>query len=163
MRLPIGFRTDVPKALFCNSRQCQGPHFKNPVVLPAVPDNKAFDNHRNPTSRVVPVSRYATVVEPPSAPYSELTVGIPRETFANERRVAITPQNVALLKKKGFKQVLVEQGAGALADFPDNAYAEAGATIVEAGGVWAAADIVLKVRGPNLAEIDHLHAAACSE
>lgn len=99
-------------------------------------------------------------MEPPSTPYAELVVGIPRETFANERRVAISPQNVALLKKKGFKQVLVERGAGAEADFPDEAYEKAGATLVDAGRVWPAADIILKVRGPNLAEIDRLKAGA---
>jgi NAD(P) transhydrogenase len=55
-------------------------------------------------------------------PYSKLTVGIPRETYQNERRVAATPQNVALLLKKGFSRVLVERDAGLLAKFPDSAY-----------------------------------------
>lgn len=45
-------------------------------------------------------------------PYSELTVGVPKEIFQNEKRVALTPTNVALLKKKGFKSVNVEKGAG---------------------------------------------------
>lgn len=45
-------------------------------------------------------------------PYSELSVGVPKEIYQNEKRVAITPANVALLKKKGFKQVNVEKGAG---------------------------------------------------
>ena len=46
------------------------------------------------------------MVDPPTTPYAELTVGVPRETYTNERRVAITPPNVALLKKKGFGKVL---------------------------------------------------------
>ncbi len=44
----------------------------------------------------------STVVLPPTRPYAELTVGVPQEVYPNERRVAITPQNVALLLKKGF-------------------------------------------------------------
>ncbi|KKY30178.1 putative nad transhydrogenase [Diaporthe ampelina] len=87
-----------------------------------------------------------------------LTVGIPRETFPNEKRVAITPQNVALLLKKGFSKVLVQRGAGAEADFLDEAYDKAGATLVDdASPIWRQADIVLKVRAPSSpAETDSL-------
>lgn len=100
-------------------------------------------------------STEAAAVVPPTTPYAQLTVGAPRETFPNERRVALTPQNVALLLKKGFGKVIVERGAGALADFPDEAYEKAGATMADAAaGVWGAADIVLKVRGPSPAEIE---------
>ncbi|KAM7216457.1 putative NAD(P) transhydrogenase mitochondrial precursor [Rhypophila decipiens] len=92
---------------------------------------------------------------PPTTPYSELTVGVPRETWPNERRVALTPQNVALLLKKGFKKVMVESGAGAEGDFPDEAYDKAGAILVDsASAVWSEADIVLKVRGPSLEEAE---------
>lgn len=92
---------------------------------------------------------------PPSTPYAQLTVGVPRETYPNERRVALTPQNVALLLKKGFAKVIVERGAGAQADFLDDGYEKAGATLVDsAAGVWGASDIVLKVRGPTLREIE---------
>lgn len=100
------------------------------------------------------------MVQPPTTPYAELTVGVPRETYNNERRVAITPQNVALLKKTGFGKVLVERGAGAQADFLDEAYERAGATVVDTGVVWSAADIVLKVRGPAIAEVNHLKEGA---
>lgn len=95
---------------------------------------------------------------PQTTPYSKLTVGVPRETFPNERRVALTPQNVALLLKKGFGKVIVEKGAGAEAQFLDEAYDKAGATLVDgASPVWKEADIVLKVRGPSEAEVDQLH------
>jgi NAD(P) transhydrogenase len=88
-------------------------------------------------------------------PYAQLCVGVPRETYPGERRVALTPQNVALLLKKGFAKVLVERGAGAPADFLDDAYAAAGATLVDdASAVWNEADVVLKVRGPSAAEAD---------
>ncbi|KAI5119181.1 hypothetical protein M0805_000635 [Coniferiporia weirii] len=83
-------------------------------------------------------------------PYSSLTVGIPLETYPNERRVAITPQNTALLLKKGFSRVLVEHGAGAEAQFTDDAYAQAGATLVDRGVIWNESDILLKVRAPSI-------------
>lgn len=103
-------------------------------------------------------AQYSTTVLPKTIPYSKLTVGAPRETFPNERRVALTPQNVALLLKKGFAKVLVERGAGAEAQFLDEAYEKAGATLVDgASPVWRQADIVLKVRGPSEAEVDQLH------
>ncbi|KAL1979679.1 hypothetical protein VTN96DRAFT_5378 [Rasamsonia emersonii] len=95
--------------------------------------------------------RTATTASTPSAvPYASLTVGIPRETFPNERRVAITPQNVALLLKKGFSRVLVERGAGEAAQFTDEAYTKAGATIVDRDAVWSQSDVLLKVRAPGI-------------
>ncbi|KAB8205356.1 putative nicotinamide nucleotide transhydrogenase [Aspergillus parasiticus] len=85
----------------------------------------------------------------PVVPYSSLTVGIPRETYPNERRVAITPQNVALLLKKGFSRVLIERGAGEAAELLDPAYEQAGATLVDRATVWSQSNIILKVRGPQ--------------
>lgn len=85
----------------------------------------------------------------PAVPYSSLTVGVPRETYPNERRVAITPQNVALLLKKGFSRVLIERGAGEAAELLDQAYEQAGATLVDRATVWSQSNIILKVRGPQ--------------
>ncbi|KAK1599511.1 NAD(P) transhydrogenase beta subunit [Colletotrichum navitas] len=103
----------------------------------------------------VATAAYSTVVGPPSVPYSQLTVGVPKEIFSNERRVSLTPQNVALLLKKGFSKVLVERSAGAQADFPDEAYDQAGATLVDtAAQVWSGSDVVLKVRSPIPSEIE---------
>jgi NAD(P) transhydrogenase len=97
---------------------------------------------------------YSTVVVPPTKPFSELVVGVPTEVFEGERRVALTPTNVALLLKKGFSKVLVQRGAGAQADFLDDAYKAAGATLVEGpSDVWSGADIVLKVRSPSKDEL----------
>ena len=87
-------------------------------------------------------------------PYSALTIGVPRETYPNERRVALTPQNVALLLKKGFARVFVEYGAGAESQFPDHMYERAGATMVDRKTVWAEADILLKVRAPGIEGAD---------
>ncbi|EIW85121.1 PNTB-domain-containing protein [Coniophora puteana RWD-64-598 SS2] len=83
-------------------------------------------------------------------PYESLIVGAPRELFPGERRVALTPQNVTLLKKKGFGQVLVENNAGAEAQFPDQEYAAAGATMVSQQELYSRTDIMLKVRPPTV-------------
>ncbi|KAF2760936.1 PNTB-domain-containing protein [Pseudovirgaria hyperparasitica] len=85
----------------------------------------------------------------PPRPYSELTVGVVREIYPGERRVALTPQNTALLLKKGFQRVLVERGAGAEAQFTDEAYKQAGATLVGPGEIWSQSDVLLKVRPPT--------------
>ncbi|KAK1228393.1 hypothetical protein PQX77_000758 [Marasmius sp. AFHP31] len=90
-------------------------------------------------------------------PYSSLTVGVPRETYPDERRVSLTPQNTALLLKKGYGKVLVEENAGTEAKFLDEQYASAGATVVSKGDVYKSSDIVLKVRPPSLPqEVDAL-------
>lgn len=79
-------------------------------------------------------------------PYSQLSVGVPLEIFPNERRVAITPQNVTLLMKKGFSRVLIEKNAGAEAQFLDEHYRAAGATLVDREQLFSETDILLKVR-----------------
>ena len=94
-------------------------------------------------------------------PYSSLTVGVPREIFPNERRVALTPQNAKLLRKKGFSNVLVERNAGAEAQFFDEQYAAAGATLVSRDELFNSTDIMLKVRPPLLQqEIERLKAGS---
>ncbi|WP_017299551.1 Re/Si-specific NAD(P)(+) transhydrogenase subunit alpha [Nodosilinea nodulosa] len=78
-----------------------------------------------------------------------LKVGIPKEIFAGERRVAATPETAKKLQKLGF-EVLVETQAGAGASFTDSAYEAAGCAIVaDAASLWEAADVVLKVRSPQ--------------
>lgn len=104
-------------------------------------------------------AKYSTTIVPQTIPYSKLTVGVPRETYPDERRVALTPQNVTLLLKKGFAKVIVEKGAGAEAQFLNEAYETAGATLVDGPSpVWQQSDILLKVRGPSEAEVEQLHA-----
>jgi NAD(P) transhydrogenase len=90
--------------------------------------------------------RYAA---PDYTPYSALTVGSPRETYPQEKRVALTPANVQQLLKHGFKQVLIAENAGAGAQFTDAAYRAAGATVVRQEEVFAQSNIVLKVRPPE--------------
>ncbi len=83
-------------------------------------------------------------------------VGIPKEVYPGECRVAATPDTAKVLQKLGF-EVLVESGAGVAANFPDDAYKEAGCQVVpDAPTLWGAVDIVLKVRQPELHEVEML-------
>jgi len=80
-------------------------------------------------------------------------IGVPRETAAGEKRVATVPEVVEKLVKLGFK-LAVQSGAGDAANFSDDAYRAAGAEVIaDAAGLWRAADIVFKVRGPSPEEI----------
>src|SRR5262245_6217394 len=80
-------------------------------------------------------------------------IGVPRETFAGEKRVATVPEVVEKLIKLGFK-VKVESGAGDAANFTDDAYRAAGAEVV--AGIWDQADIVFKVRAPSAEEVGRM-------
>jgi NAD(P) transhydrogenase subunit alpha len=80
-------------------------------------------------------------------------IGVPKETAPGEKRVATVPEVVEKLIKLGFK-VVVESGAGEGANFSDEAYRAAGAGIAgSAAELWAASDIVFKVRAPDAEEI----------
>jgi len=82
-----------------------------------------------------------------------LTIGVPRETYAGEKRVATVPEVVEKLVKLGFA-VAVESGAGAAANFGDDAYQVAGARIVgSAAELFGGSDIVFKVRAPSPVEV----------
>ena len=74
-----------------------------------------------------------------------MIVGVPKEIYPGERRVALTPSVIPLLKKAGF-EVLIESGAGLSAGYPDSQYQDKGASIEpERGGVFSRSDIVLQV------------------
>ena len=80
-------------------------------------------------------------------------IGIPRETFPLEKRVATVPDVVEKLVKLGFS-VAIESGAGDAANFSDDAYRAVGAEVLpDAAAVWAAADIIFKVRPPTPQEV----------
>src|SRR2546429_289672 len=82
-----------------------------------------------------------------------MRIGVPKETAANERRVALVPDAVGRLVKTGL-EVVVEQGAGAAAAFPDDAYRAAGAGLVATPpDVFGTSDVVLKVQPPSTAEV----------
>jgi NAD(P) transhydrogenase subunit alpha len=74
-----------------------------------------------------------------------MKVGVPRETWPGERRVALIPSAAAGLIKAGL-EVVVEQDAGVAAGFPAPLYAQAGVAVATRDAVYGAADIVLQVR-----------------
>src|SRR5476651_196251 len=78
-------------------------------------------------------------------------IGVPAETRANEARVAATPETVKKLVSQGHR-VTVQRGAGVPASYIDDAFAAAGAELVDANTAFAA-DLVLKVHSPNEAEL----------
>ncbi len=74
-------------------------------------------------------------------------VGVPKETLEGERRVALVPDTVPLLRKAGL-EVLIEAGAGIAAGFDDRTYTDKGAQISgNRAELFGRADIVLQVRG----------------
>lgn len=78
-------------------------------------------------------------------PHAERRIGIPKETFPGETRVAVIPAGVATLKKAGLA-VAVERGAGIAAGIPDQAYQQQGAAMVDRAEIFATADVLLTVR-----------------
>jgi len=85
-------------------------------------------------------------------------IGVPREIFPGEKRVATVPDVVVKLIKLGF-QVVVQSGAGDLANVSDEDYRQAGASIAPtAQALWSGSDIVFKVRPPTTDEVALMHA-----
>ncbi len=83
-------------------------------------------------------------------------IGVPKEIFEGEARVALTPDSAGHLQKLGH-QCFVEAGAGAAAGFSDKAYEAAGVTVVKtATALFKEVDIVAKVRPPSEAETKRL-------
>jgi NAD(P) transhydrogenase subunit alpha len=82
-----------------------------------------------------------------------MRIGVPKETAAGERRVALVPDVVSRLKRAGH-DVVIEPGAGAQAALPDEAFAEAGA---ELGDPWSA-EVIARVapREPAGVKADHV-------
>jgi NAD(P) transhydrogenase subunit alpha len=91
----------------------------------------------------------------PPGPTGHTVVGVPRESGAGERRVALVPKVIEKLRSRGV-EVVVEAGAGLGALIPDDAYVAAGATI---GDPWGA-DVVAKVAPPTREEIGRLRSGA---
>ena len=83
-----------------------------------------------------------------------MRVGVPKESKADENRVALTPSGVAALRAHGH-EVLVEHGAGHGSSIDDGAYVAAGARLVDADEAWRA-ELVVKVKEPSAAEYRHL-------
>ncbi len=86
-----------------------------------------------------------------------MKIGVPKETYAGEKRVATTPEVIKWLQKLGY-EVAVESGAGVEANFNDDVYTEAGAEVIaDIKALWDAADIIFKVRAPDDKEVELMH------
>ena len=81
-----------------------------------------------------------------------MQIGVPAERFPGERRVALVPASIAALKKAGF-DVLIENGAGAQAGFPDAAYQDKGASIAASRADVFASEVVLQVRAGDFSSM----------
>ncbi len=89
-----------------------------------------------------------------------MRIAIPVETFANETRVAATPETVKKYVAAGC-DVFVQRGAGLASSIPDEAYAEAEAKLTDSfADTCSAADLVLKVRAPSKDEIGSIKKSA---
>jgi NAD(P) transhydrogenase subunit alpha len=84
-----------------------------------------------------------------------MKIGVPRETTAGERRVALVPEVVRKLTGQGH-EVVVEQGAGTAAMIPDAQFDEAGATLSGDPGAVYESDVVVKVAPPTTEEVGRL-------
>ncbi|MCY1666944.1 Re/Si-specific NAD(P)(+) transhydrogenase subunit alpha [Rhizobium sp. SL86] len=85
-----------------------------------------------------------------------MKIGSPKETYAGEARVALTPDSALQLQKLGH-ECLVEAGAGKAAGFSDEAYTKAGVTVVDdPASLFRMADVIAKVRPPEPSEVDLL-------
>src|SRR5690606_1256976 len=91
---------------------------------------------------------------------SSVLIGIPKESAAQEKRVVLTPEAVALLVSNG-QRVLVESKAGELSKFSDREYSDAGAQVVYSSKEAFDVEVVLKVEPPKEEEINEMRQGAC--
>ncbi len=84
--------------------------------------------------------------------HSALTIGVPKENPRFEKRLALTPEAVAILVDEGHK-VIVETGAGSSINYSDNYYSESGAYIVDSPAEVFEASLILKISPPTLQEV----------
>ena len=87
-----------------------------------------------------------------------MRLAVPKESAPGERRVALVPEVVRKLAGRGI-EVVVERGAGAGALIPDDAFAQAGATLVDADAVWGA-DCVVVIAPPEPEKIARMREGA---
>lgn len=91
---------------------------------------------------------------------NSLLIGLPVESAAQEKRVVLTPDAVALLVNNG-QEVLVETNAGKEAKFTDQEYSDAGAKVVYSAKEAFDAEVVIKVEPPTEEEINLMRPGAC--
>jgi alanine dehydrogenase len=89
-----------------------------------------------------------------------LTVGLPKETSDQEKRIVITPESVGLLSNNGI-QVVVEAGAGLPSRFSDQEFSDAGAKVTNSKREVFESEIVLKIDPPSLEELEFMTSGSC--
>ncbi|RDA84409.1 hypothetical protein CP532_2906 [Ophiocordyceps camponoti-leonardi (nom. inval.)] len=161
--LVSSFRRPAPARLLCRPlRAARGflsctwlsAPARRALVATAAPKALALIRFAPPPC-CLPSVPYSTIAVPPTRPYNRIVIGVPTEVFPGERRVALTPTNVAVLLKKGFDRLIIQRGAGAVAGFLDEEYEKAGATLADdATAVWSDAHVILKVRSPSAQEVE---------
>ncbi len=89
-----------------------------------------------------------------------MLIGVPKETWQGELRAALVPQNAKKLIAAGF-EIVVESGVGEPAGFSDQNYVDVGVSVKEnRQEILGGADIVLRVRKPEIAELASLKAGS---
>ncbi|NNC99288.1 MAG: Re/Si-specific NAD(P)(+) transhydrogenase subunit alpha [Gammaproteobacteria bacterium] len=86
-----------------------------------------------------------------------MIISIPKESFAGEKRVALTPESAGHIIKLGHT-LRIESGAGQAAEFSDADYIDAGVSVVDGKAIWSGTDVIMKVRSVNEDEISLLEA-----
>lgn len=112
----------------------------------------AYSNLQRPCVRTLATSTTGNDnTKPKGTPYKHLTIGVPKETFPLEKRVAATPESVSKLVQPGFT-VQIEKDAGLASHFSNVDYEKAGAKLVSNEEIWKNSDIVMKLRPPTMEE-----------
>ena len=89
-----------------------------------------------------------------------ITVGLPKETSPQEKRIVITPESVGLLTNNGIN-VVIESGGGLQAKFTDQDFSDAGAKVTQSRKEVYESEVVLKIDPPALDEIDYMNSGTC--
>lgn len=89
-----------------------------------------------------------------------LTVGLPRESSSQEKRIAITPESVGLLTNNGIS-VVVETGAGLQSKFSDQDFSDAGAKVTHSKKEVFESEVVLKIDPPTAEELGDMRTGSC--
>ena len=115
------------------------------------------DKTKIPIPKIFTEGGYQTQAEmlPIKRKNQKLFIGIPKESTLQENRVALIPSSVTALIASGHR-IVVESGAGEKSSFSDHDYSEQGAEIAYSAQQVYAADVIVKVAPPTLAEIDFM-------
>jgi len=132
------------KLLSLTSRGCGSAMGRGPLLL----QHRLFCGR---TGQLLQKQQESAAKTIPGIPYNKLSVGVPKEIWRNEKRVALTPAAATVLIKKGFT-VNIEEGAGLESRFRNEDYANAGAKVVDKVTAFQS-DLVLKIRQPTTDEV----------